>query len=512
MLGKRLVVVSNRLPVAVVNDGQTKTLKPSSGGLVTALNPILESEGGLWIGWPGMGEDEEIRPLAEQYNRDHTYKIHPIPLTEAQVDRFYLGFSNQTIWPLFHDFLGTTHFDVGQWEEYDKVNRIYAEHIAEEVGPGDFIWVHDYQLMRVAYHLRKLGVEQPIAYFHHIPFPAPDLYRRLPWAQQIFNGTIQYDSIGFQTLRDRRNFVALARERLRKTNFRIQRRHTTFTINNRKVHVGNYPISIDFDEFDRGARSNAVKMEMEVIRQAYQVDHLVLGLDRLDYTKGIPQRFLAFERLLEKFPELQGKISLIQVVVPSRTQVKTYSDLKEQLDQLTGRINGRFGRHGYVPIHYFFKHLNRSQLLALYSSCEIALITPLRDGMNLVAKEYAAASGDHRNVLVLSMFTGSADQLGKSALLVNPYDLEGTANTLHRALHMDPRERRRRMRDLRTQIRRNDVHRWVKWVMGALTGVEVQDIASELEGKGEAPYDPDPELSPHVESARRAREVPKKLL
>lgn len=486
MLGKRLLVVSNRLPVAVIDNGR-KRLKPSSGGLVTALNPILELEGGLWIGWPGLGKSDEVMPLADEHNREHRYSIHPVPLTADQVDKFYLGFANQTIWPLFHDFLGITSFEREHWEMYDEVNRIYAEHVAEHIQPDDFVWVHDYQLMRVGYHLRKLGVKHPVAYFHHIPFPSPDLYRRLPWARELFEGLVSYDSVGFQTLHDRRNFVALARDRLTSARFRIRRRQTIFDHQGHMVQVGNYPISIDFDEFSDGARSKEVRRELKTISEAYRVEHLVLGLDRLDYTKGIPQRFLALERLLEKYPELRGRVSLIQVVVPSRTKVRAYADLKEHLDSLTGRINGRFGTHGYMPIHYFFKHLTRPQLLALYRACEVALITPLRDGMNLVAKEYAASSVDHRNVLVLSEFTGSADQLGKGALLVNPYDLEGTADTLRRALLMEDEERRRRLRDLRAQVRTNDVHRWVSWFVSALS--DARRNREDRQGRPEAAGD-----------------------
>lgn len=468
MLGKRLVVISNRLPIAVLKEGRKRVLKPSSGGLVTALSPILNVEGGVWVGWPGTESTRTIQPLIDQFNKEHAFSIHPVYLTEEQEENFYFGFSNQTIWPLFHDLLGLTNFNREQWLAYDEVNRMFAEHIAEVIQPDDFIWINDYQLLRVAYHLRDLGVKQPLTYFHHIPFPSPDMYRRLPWAQQLFDGMIQYDSLGFQTQRDRNNFVALFREHRPQAKRSKQSRYTCAEVDGRSIHAGNYPISIDFESFDSDARSDEVRREVEHIHQAYGVEHLVFGLDRLDYTKGIPQRFLAFERLLETYPELRGQVSLIQVVVPSRTSLKAYADLKQELDSLTGRINGRFGQHGYVPIHYFFKHLNRVELVALYRSCDVALITPLRDGMNLVAKEYAACSVNQHNVLVLSKFTGAADQLGKGALLVNPYDLDGTADTLHHALHMDDAERRRRMRFLRTNVHRNDVHHWVQRFIKAL--------------------------------------------
>lgn len=462
----RLVVVSNRLPVSVgEDDAGSPVLEPGAGGLVTAVAPILGRNNGVWIGWPGGDSPQTIDPLIGDYNRNNPYQIHPVYLDPEDVEKYYYGFANEALWPLLHDLLGTAQFDREEWEAYERVNRKFAEAIAEVIQPNDFIWIHDYHLFRVAYHLRELGVTSPLAFFLHTPFPAPDLFRRLPWRDSLMEGMVQYDLLGFHTLRDRRNFVSTVRELRSNVKTSIKRRHTDITLDGRTFKAGNFPISIDFDEFDSLARTEQVQRECDRIRDAYPAEHLILGLDRLDYTKGIPERFLALERLLEKYPDLVGKVSLVQVVVPSRTRVQHYKELKEYLDRLTGRINGRFTSHGYVPISYFFKRLARPELIAHYLACDVALITPLRDGMNLVAKEYAAANVELEGTLVLSEFTGAADQLARGSLMVNPYDLEDTADKIYQALTMDHEQRAASMKALRRQVRSNDVHQWVRWFM-----------------------------------------------
>ncbi len=281
-------------------------------------------------------------------------------------------------------------------------------------------------------------------------------------------GLLEYDLLGFQTLRDRRNFVTCVRELYPQVRADIRRRVTLLDFGDHQVTVGNFPISIDFEEFNQGARQQEVADEAWYLHEHYQGRQLLLGIDRLDYTKGIPARLLAFERALEKYPEMRRQASLIQVVVPSRTLVPEYLTLKEELDRLVGRINARFSEHGWVPIHYLYRNLERNQLLAHYRSCEIALISPLRDGMNLVAKEYCAASIEENGVLILSEFAGAAAQLGQQALLVNPFDIEGTADTIWQAYSMGQEERRRRMRLLRAEVKRNNVDRWVEQFMSAV--------------------------------------------
>ena len=466
---KRLVVVSNRLPVAIREDEQGSRLRSASGGLVTALAPIMQENRGLWIGWLGRNQPGNVDQMVEQFNQKGSYTIKPLQLTPEEMDLYYEGFSNSCIWPLFHDLISKAHFNLPEWKAYSRVNERFSEVIAGEVQPGDFIWVHDYHLMRVASTLRKRNVHHPLAYFHHIPFPAPDIFRRLPWREDILNNLLDFDLLGFQSMRDRSNFIATVRELVKGSYFTRKRRHTLVHLHGRTVRVGNYPISIDYHEFDQAARASEVRLEMKAMKTAFPAETLILGLDRLDYTKGIPERFLAFERMLELHPELLGKVSLIQVVVPSRTGVQRYKELKEELDSLTGRINGRFSEYGYVPIYYYFKHLNRTELLAHYRTCSVALITPLRDGMNLVAKEYAASQTELDGSLILSEFTGSAEQLARGAIIVNPYDLEGVAEAIYHAITLPQGEKRERMRAMRNQVRKNDVHRWVGWFTDAFS-------------------------------------------
>jgi trehalose 6-phosphate synthase len=476
---KRLVIVSNRLPIVLDEEAGDWRITPGSGGLVTALAPIMRRNAGLWVGWPGCGEEAPLNDLFAEFGRLEGYRLHAVPLSAEEEERYYRGFSNETLWPLFHDLLGHCHFNPENWQTYVEVNRRFAETVDEVSGPDDFIWIHDYQLALVGAHLRKLEVRQTLAYFLHIPFPSLDLFRRLPWKNEILRGLLAFDLIGFQTLRDRRNFVNSATALIPEVEvIARQHYHTLLRYGDRVLRVGHFPISIDFAEFDGTARTHEVAEAAWYLHENLQGRQLVLGIDRLDYTKGVPERFLAFERVLERYPDLKQRISLLQVVVPSRTLVPEYQSLKEQLDQLAGRINARFSEAGWIPIHYVFRSLDRTQLLAHYRASEIALITPLRDGMNLVAKEYCAASVDSNGVLILSEFAGAADQLGRGALLVNPYDLDGTADAIYRAFTMAPEERRRRMDLLRADIRRNDVHRWVGWFVDTLHG---RDVRSRVE-------------------------------
>lgn len=461
----RLVVVSNRLPIRIELAGDTWQVRPGAGGLVTSLAPILERNRGLWIGWPGCGPEAPVDELLESASRERQFDLRAIPLSAEEEEGYYRGFANEAIWPLFHDLLGFCRFDLNAWNVYTTVNRRFASVIADSVRADDFVWVHDYQLLLVGQYLRELIIQQPLSFFLHTPFPSLDLFRRLPWHDQILRGLLQYDLLGFQTLRDRRNFVQCVRDLVPGSSVSAARRYTTLQADGRAIKVGHFPISIDFDEFDHGARSLEVGEAAWFLRENYKARQLILGIDRLDYTKGIPERFLAFERAIEKYPDIRGEVSLIQIVVPSRTQVPDYQDLKNLLDGHAGRINAKFSRYGWIPIHYHFRSLDRTQLLAHYRACEIALLTPLRDGMNLVAKEYCASSVDGNGVLILSEFAGAADQLCRGAVCVNPYDCEKTADAIHAAFSMDKEERARRMRALRAEVKRNDVHQWVRWVM-----------------------------------------------
>jgi trehalose 6-phosphate synthase len=468
---RRLLVISNRLPAVISPQDGRWRIAPASGGLVTALAPVMKRSGGIWVGWPGCGEEAPLEQLLEEFSQQEGYRLTAVPLTEEMVAKYYLGFSNETLWPLFHDLLGHCRFSGENWQAYVEVNQVFAEVAAAQAAPDDLLWIHDYQLALVGAQLRALGLTQPLAFFLHIPFPGPDLFRRLPWKLPLLRSLLAYDLLGFQTLRDRRNFVASAISFLPDIEvIRRQRHFTLLRYGARTVKVGHFPISIDYEEFNSGAAEPHVAEAAWYLHESFGDRQLLLGIDRLDYTKGVPERFLAFERALEKYPELKEKISLLQLVVPSRTEVAEYQILKEQLDQLAGRINARFAEAGWTPIHYVFRSLDRVQLLAHYRTAEIALITPLRDGMNLVAKEYCAASVENRGVLILSEFAGAAEQMGRSALVVNPYDVDGTADAIYQAFIMPEEERQRRMQLLRDDLRHQDVHRWVRSFFGSFSG------------------------------------------
>lgn len=466
---QRLVVVSNRLPIAISGSGDDWQINPGSGGLVTALAPLMSKTRSTWIGWPGCGPDAPVDDLVESFAAEHGYTLKPVLLDEQEVEQYYRGFANETLWPLFHDLLGNCLFNLVNFRTYEAVNRRFAEIAAENSTDEDILWIHDYQLILCGWYIRQQQPKRVLTFFLHIPFPPPDLLRRLPWCEQLIEGLLAYDLTGFQTQRDHRNFVHCATSLVAGVEVRSRHRnHTILRYGGRSIKVGHYPISIDFKDFSARAGTDEVAEAAWYLHENYEHRQLVLGIDRLDYTKGIPERFLAFERALEKYPDLRQKISLLQVVVPSRTMVPDYIDLKGQLEQLAGRINGRFSEHCWVPLRYHYRSLDPVQLLAHYRAAEIALVTPLRDGMNLVAKEYCACSVDNKGVLVLSKFAGAADQLGKHALLVNPYDIEKTADAIHQAFNLPDADRRRRMTLLRAQIQRNDVHRWLETFLKAL--------------------------------------------
>jgi trehalose 6-phosphate synthase len=462
---KKLFIVSNRLPIIIAHDDDDWKVNPSSGGLITALAPLMKRNHGTWLGWPGCGPEAPVGSLLEGYSKEQGYDLKPVLISDEEVERYYRGFSNQTIWPLFHDLLGYCSFDAENWGYYTRANEKFAEKIAALARPDHFVWIHDYQLMLVAHYLREMNVELYLNFFLHIPFPSSDLFRRMPWRNEVISSLLQYDHLGFQTNRDRRNFIQCVRMMIPEASVKARRNLSEVMLNGRTIRLGTYPISIDFHEFNDFAGSKDVSDAAWFVHENLPGRKLVLGIDRLDYTKGIPERFLAFERALEKYPDIHRHVSLVQIVVPSRTKVPEYRDLKEHLDTLSGRINSRFSGQGWVPIHYMFRELSRTQLLGYYRACEIALITPLRDGMNLVAKEYCASSVDNNGLLILSEFAGAADQLQKAALMVNPYDLEGTADAIYAAFIMNDEERKRRMKTLRAEVRRNDVQRWIDWFL-----------------------------------------------
>jgi len=460
----RLLIISNRLPVILnkENDGRWNTV-PGSGGLVRALVPVLRDRGGLWIGWPGTSEAsgkklEKVLAGAAQHSG---FTLKPVSLTSEEIEKYYFGFANKIIWPLFHDLLSQCKFDPSYWSTYQKVNRKFARVIKKHMTGEDYIWVHDYHLMNVARELRGLGVKENIGFYLHIPFPPLDIFLKLPWRFQILRSFLKYDLIGFQTLRDRRNFMQCARTLIKDISVQGKGQVITLRFGNHYVRVGAFPIGIDFKEFARLASTKEVSDGAWYIHEQLPNVQIILGVDRLDYTKGILERLEAFRNALLRYPELEENVVFVQVVVPSRRKIAEYLELQIEIERLVSEINGQFTRTGWVPIHYIFRAMDRSDLLAYYRTAEIAIVTPLKDGMNLIAKEYCASSLEENCVLILSEFAGAAAQLQKGALLVNPHDKEGVADAIYKAVNMSRDERRQRMKKLRASVKRHDIYWWV---------------------------------------------------
>jgi len=466
----RLITVSNRLPVVLKKESSDRwSVSEGSGGLVTALVPVLRDRGGLWIGWPGVTEDQSggLRDVLRKAGLDSGYQLHPVMLTQEEFDKFYLGFANEIIWPIFHDLHTLCNFEPEYWKTYLRVNEKFARVVAEQARDDDYIWIHDYHLMSVANQLRELNVEASNGFFLHIPFPSLDIFLLLPWRNQILSHLLEYDFLGFQTQRDQRNFLSCVEALAPEVDLRDRGRLTSIAIKDRTIRVGYFPISIDFRDFATSAESQEVAEAAWYIHEQLPDRKIILGIDRLDYTKGIPYRLKAFRKALEVYPELHRKVSLVQVVVPSREDIPEYAGLREAIEQLVGEINGQYTRSGWIPVHYIFRSLARNELLAYYRTAEIALVTPIKDGMNLVSKEYCACNLNENGVLILSEFAGSADQLQNGAILVNPFDIEGMAEAIYEAFKMNADERRKRMRLLRKTIQEQDIFWWVDSVLSA---------------------------------------------
>ena len=476
---QRLIVVSNRLPFALGRQGDgTWKIRPGSGGLVTALLPLLRDRGGTWIGWPGTGEGSgDLDAALAQATHDAGYALKPVALTSEEIHNFYLGFSNEIVWPLFHDMHSLCNFRPEYWRTYLNVNRKYADVVAANSSGRDFVWVHDYHLMHVASELRRLGSRARLGFFLHIPFPPLDIFVKLPWRFPLLRALLEYDMIGFQTLRDRRNFLQCVRTLVKEARVRGSGQVLAVDVNGHEVRVGSFPISIDYNAFVRNASQPEVTGKVAELKALLPNRQLVLGVDRLDYTKGIPDRLEAFRNALLRYPDLHERITLIQVVVPSRVDIPQYHELKTRIERLVGEINGQFTRPGgWVPIHYVFRSLARADLLAYYQAAQIALVTPLKDGMNLVAKEFCACSIEEDCVLILSEFAGAAAQLQRGALLVNPYDIEGMADAIHHAFGMPAKARAARMRRLRRSIREQDIFWWIDSFLRAAIAKDLSDF------------------------------------
>jgi trehalose 6-phosphate synthase len=467
--GYDFVVVANRLPVDVsLGDDGEPTWTRSPGGLVTALAPVMASTSGAWVGWGGS-PDLELEP----FDVDGTELI-PVVLTEDDLEKFYEGFSNDTLWPLYHDVIEPPAFHRQWWDSYQKVNKRFAEATAAQAAKGATVWVHDYQLQLVPKMLRELRPDLRIGYFHHIPFPPLELFAQLPWRVQVLEGLLGADLVGFQRAGDAANFVRVVR---RLTDLTTRGQMVTLSQHGevgRHVRAAAFPISIDSHAFDELARTDAVQERAKQIRSELgDPEYLLLGVDRLDYTKGIRHRIKAYGELLSEERLSPQSTTLVQVASPSRENVGAYQQLRDDVELLVGRINGDYGQVGHAPVQYLHQSFPMEEMAALYLAADVMLVTALRDGMNLVAKEYVAARSDDRGALVLSEFTGAADEL-TGAVLVNPHDIDGMKDAITYAVHMDARESRKRMRRLRRRVLGHDVVAWSEDFLAALNAVPVR--------------------------------------
>jgi trehalose 6-phosphate synthase/phosphatase len=475
----RVLIVSNRLPLSVTRDAAgTLQVGRSAGGVATGLSGVHASSGGQWIGWPGISgplapeEQEHLRARYAQLN------VVPVELTADEVERFYEHFSNGIIWPLFHYLLGELPLEITGYELYQAVNQRYADSIVAQYRPGDVIWIQDYQLMLVPQMVRAQLPEASIGFFLHIPFPAAEVFRILPFRDGLLTGMLGADVIGFHTAEYMRHFASAALRTLG-----LASNVDRMRWDGRNVHIGIFPMGVDAKGFAALAESEPVLAQVSTLGPQATGAQLLVGIDRLDYTKGLPQRLLSFERLLRVHPELRERVRLIQIAAPSRENVERYREYRERVEGLVGRINGEFGTASWVPVHYIYRGIPPEEIVALYRAADVVLVTPLRDGMNLVCKEFVAARGDEDGVLVLSDFAGAGSELAE-AVHVNPYDVEGTAEGLHRALTMPEEERRGRMRALRQRVFFYDVDRWAKAFLDRLSTVTRERTATALQAHG----------------------------
>ena len=447
-----LIVVSNRLPVTLGPRGW----QVSAGGLVTALRPVMERLSGAWVGWDGGAEVPETVPELD-------IDLAPIPLSRSQIQSYYHGFANRTIWPLFHDLIEPARLDRSWWRVYTQVNEKFAKAAAAlpQVNDKGLLWVQDYHLMLVPGLLREQLSHSPIGFFLHIPWPPPELFSRLPWRETLLRGVLGADVVSFHTERYRKNFARTCARLLPEATVRGR---TIVLEEGRKVVTADHPISIDAQEYAGLARSDEVRSLLRRLRTQYVGRTVLLGVDRLDYTKGILERLKAFENLLERRPDLRHKLALVQIAVPSREAVTEYRELRAAIEQAVGRINGAFTELGRdVPVHYIHRSIPRPRLVAFYLLADVMLVTPLKDGMNLVAKEYVASqqAGGGFGVLVLSEFTGAALELDR-AVECNPFDVEGLSHRIEHALEIKPEMRREDLAIMARRVQRNDVYRWVR--------------------------------------------------
>ncbi len=464
-MSSRKIIVSNRLPVTIQQQENDLIFNPSAGGLATGLGSIYKEKNNIWLGWPGFYnyENQQVGNITKELKKQN---LSPVFLTKEDVEDYYEGFSNKVIWPLFHYFSDYARFESHFWEAYRRVNQTFCDEIVKIATEEDVIWVHDYQLLLLPKLIRSRLPKASIGFFQHIPFPSFEIFRLLPWREEILEGFLGADLIGFHTYDDMRHFLSSVSRILG-----FPHQMGEIKVQGRIVAVDSFPMGIDYDKFFHASSSKETLAKSKDYKKILSPQKVILSIDRLDYSKGIKHRLNAFDLFLEKYPAYIGKVSLILIVVPSRAKVDKYQQLKEEIDTIVGRIEGKYSQMDWAPIHYFYRSFDFHSLSALYSNAEVAMITPLRDGMNLVCKEFIASKKTQEGVLILSEMAGAAKELSE-AILVNPHDVHQLIEAMRVALEMPAKEQKERISAMQKTIKRYSVHQWVSLFMNQLLNVK----------------------------------------
>ena len=460
----KTIIISNRLPIKIVQDNNELLYKASEGGLATGLNSVFKQGNNLWVGWPGLA----IEKSQEEEVHSNLIKQHmkPIFLSSEEIEDFYEGFSNETLWPNFHYFNQYTVYKEELWLAYQRVNQKFAEILSKELEDDDTVWINDYQLLLLPQLIRAISPNATIGFFLHIPFPSYESFRLLPWRRELLNGMLGADFLGFHTYDDMRHFLSSVNRLAGLGNS-----NGTIKVKNRLIKADALPMGIDYEKYAASAQDPETLAREARYRKSIGTVKLILSIDRLDYSKGIPQRLRAFELFLSKYPDFKEKVSLFMVVVPSRDSVSKYKQLKEEIDLLVGRINGQFSKLNWTPIHYFYRSFPLPALSAFYRISDVALVSPMRDGMNLVCKEYVASRLDKKGVLILSEMAGASKELS-DAIIVNPNDIHQLVEAMHKALTMPEDLQIESMTSMQKSLKRYNIHAWVKLFMDELANVK----------------------------------------